>query len=286
MGLPFAKLQGAGNGYIVVDGRGEERDWSALASAMAAERLGIGSDGIAVARDSQIAPIGMQIFNSDGSASEMSGNGIRLFAKFALERGLVSSGEHGVKIESGGAVKTVWPRLSNGRVVSARVAMGAPIFEPADIPVAAGPSTGPGPLIDHPLALPDRTLRVTCLSLGNPHAVAILEEPVEDFPLSEVGPFVQEHPFFPNRVNFEIVNVVDRRSLRARVYERGEGETLSSGTGSTAAAVAARLQGRTDDAISVTLRGGSLEISWDGRGEAFLEGPTVEVFTGEWQGGG
>lgn len=123
---------------------------------------------------------------------------------------------------------------------------------------------------------------VTCLAIGNPHAVAILEEPVAEFPLAEVGPAIMEHAYFPNRINFEIVNVLDRATLRARIFERGEGETLASGTGSTASMIAAHVHGLVDDAVEIRLRGGSLRVRWDGRGEAELEGPAVEVFRGVW----
>ena len=135
---------------------------------------------------------------------------------------------------------------------------------------------------DFPIQAGGRELKITCLAVGNPHAVVIMEEPVEEFPLLEIGPHVESHELFPNRVNFEIVNVIDRSHIRARIFERGAGETMSSGTGSTAAASAARAHSLVDDAVEVIVDGGVLKISWDESGEAFLEGPAVEVFTGVW----
>jgi diaminopimelate epimerase len=163
---------------------------------------------------------------------------------------------------------------------AARVGMGEPRFEPAALPAALhAPSV---PVVDHPLEVAGRTLRVTLVSLGNPHAVVFPDEAVEEFPLAELGPLVQLHSMFPRRVNFEVANVLGRDRLRARIYERGEGETLASGTGSTACAVAARLRGAVDDTVHVELRGGELRIDWPGRGEAFLTGPASEIYRGEW----
>jgi diaminopimelate epimerase len=282
VGLAFAKLQGAGNGYLAVDGRAARCDWSALAIAMTQHRLGVGSDGLLVVQHSDIAAVRMRVFNSDGSEAEMSGNGIRLFAKFVLDREMAKPNADGLRIQTGGGLRTVVPTLVEGRVVSARVAMGIPTFTAAEIPVDSTTAGGAERIFDFPLEVAGRTIPINCLSLGNPHAVAILEEPVDEFPLAEVGPAVVNHPMFPNRINFEIVNVLARDVLRARIFERGEGETLSSGTGSTASAVAARAHGFTDDTVEVRLRGGRLRVEWAGQGEALLEGPAVEVFTGVW----
>jgi len=284
--LRFAKLEGAGNSYLAIDGRDEDRSWSALARAMARTHFGVGSDGIAVVQRSRSAQVRMRIFNSDGSEAEMSGNGIRLFSKFVIDRGIAEPGAEGLLVETGGGLRRVHPTLESGRVVGARVAMGEPCFEPERIPVLL--PERPDRVLDHPLALGSSgargalALRITCLSIGNPHAVAFPEAPVAAFPLAEVGPEVQNHAAFPNRINFEIVNVIDPGNLRVRVFERGEGETPSSGTGSTAAAIAARLHQPMEDRIAVHLPGGTLYVEWPGSGEAFLEGPTVEVFTGVW----
>ena len=266
MALPFAKLEAAGNGYVAVDGRGQARDWSELACRISAPHFGVGSHGLVVALPSERAAVRMRIFNSDGSEAEMSGNGLRLLAKFVLDRGIAAAGPEGLQVETAAGVRTVWPELSEGRMRGGRIAMGVPHVERDPRRLVAG----------------ERTLEVTVVDVGNPHAVLLLEEPVSGYPLGEVGPAVQAHPDFPNGVNFEIVNVLARDRLRARIFERGEGETPASGTGSTACAVAAHTRGRVGDSVTVEVPGGELRVSWSGDGEAYLEGPTREVFSGVW----
>ena len=284
MTLEFAKLHGAGNDYIAIDGRNIDRDWGALSIEMSRLAFGVGSDGIVVVQDSDVAQVRMRIYNPDGSEAEMSGNGIRLFSKFVIDRKITLPEGDGLKVETGGGVRTVWPTMEGERMVAAKVAMGVPTFKPAEIPVDTA-RTGELTIIkNYPIQVGERELVVTCLAVGNPHAVVIMDEPVEDFPLAEIGPGVENHQLFPNRINFEIVNVISRSRIRARIFERGAGETLSSGTGSTAAASAARAHGLVDDAVDVVVDGGVLRISWDETGEAFLEGPAVEVFTGVWPG--
>lgn len=282
MVIPFAKLQAAGNAYVVVDGRGRDVDWPAFSQRICDPHFGVGSDGLAVVADSRVARVRMRIFNSDGSESEMSGNGIRLFAKFVLDRALAGLDRGALTIETGGGVRSVVPRFGPRGVEAGRVAMGTPTFSAAAIPVRASAVGDRAPILDHPLAVAGRIVPVTCLAIGNPHAVALLDEPVDGFPLDEVGQAVVHHPIFPNRINFEIVNVIDRATLRVRVFERGEGETLASGTGSTASMIAAHLHGLVDDDVCVRLRGGELRVHWNGAGEAVLEGPTAEVCSGEW----
>lgn len=285
MEIAFSKLQAVGNGYIVVDGRSGGHDWPRLARDMGRAHFGVGSDGLAVVERSSAAHVRMRIFNTDGSEAEMSGNGIRLFAKFVLDRRLVRLASGPLRVETGGGVREVHPIFEAGAgspMRAARVAMGAPVFEAERIPVVAEGLDPARPVRDWPLSVAGRTLTVTCLSLGNPHAVALLEEPVETFPLHEIGPLVQGHAAFVNGINFEIANRLDDGSIRARIFERGEGETLASGTGSTASAVAARLRGWVGDRTRVHLPGGVLTVEWDGSGEAWLEGPAVHVFDGVW----
>jgi diaminopimelate epimerase len=288
--MEFALLQAAGNRYVAVDGRSSHADWSAVARDACRARLGVGSDGLLVVQDSRRAAVRMRVINSDGSEAEMSGNGLRLFAKFVLDRGFARLEQGALEVETGAGLRTVWPVIEAGRMTSGRIAMGLPVFDAPSIPldadrpelIAAPPGAPPTAM----LRVAGRAIHVCCLSLGNPHAVALLEEPVDDFPLEEVGPAVQVHPLFPNRVNFEVVNVLGPTRIRARIFERGEGETLSSGTGSTASAVAARAAKRVGDAVDVELRGGVLRVDWSPSGEVFLEGPVVEVFRGRWSDGG
>ena len=282
--LPFTKLHGAGNDYIAIDGRGIDRDWAALAAAMSAPHFGAGADGIVVALHSDRAQVRMRIFNPDGSEAEMSGNGVRLFAKFVIDGKIVEPSPDGLLVETMAGIRTVTPFMADGVMVAGRVAMGEPLLRPDDIPVDQAAAGDVDRVLNLSVEAGGRTLRVTCLSVGNPHAVALLDEDIDDFPLRDVGPHVERHPYFPNRINFEIVNVLDRGRVKARIFERGAGETLSSGTGSAAVCVAARLHGLIDDEVEVLVPGGSLKLIWPGRGEVFLEGPTVEVFTGVWPG--
>jgi len=282
MTVEFAKLHGAGNDYIAIDGRGVDRDWGALSKEMSLLAFGVGSDGIVLVQDSEVAQIRMRVYNPDGSEAEMSGNGIRLFSKFVIDRKIALPAEDGMTVETGGGVRTVWPTMEGDKMIAAKVAMGIPTFVPSEIPVDTAQTGDLDIIKKFPIQAGDRELEVTCLAVGNPHAVVVMEESVEDFPLVEVGPHVESHKLFPNRINFEIVNVISRSKIRARIFERGAGETMSSGTGSTASAAAARSHGLVDDAVDVVVDGGVLKISWDEKGEAFLEGPAVEVFTGVW----
>lgn len=282
MTVEFAKLHGAGNDYIAIDGRGIDRDWGALSKEMSLLAFGVGSDGIVLVQDSEVAQIRMRVYNPDGSEAEMSGNGIRLFSKFVIDRKIALPAAGGMTVETGGGVRTVWPTMEGNKMVAAKVAMGVPTFIPSEIPVDITQIGDLDIIKKFPIQAGSRELIITCLSVGNPHAVVVMEESVEDFPLVKVGPHVESHKLFPNRINFEIVNVISRSKIRARIFERGAGETMSSGTGSTASASAARAHGLVDDAVDVIVDGGVLQISWDEKGEAFLEGPAVEVFKGVW----
>ena len=279
--LPFMKLQGAGNDYIAIDGRGEHYDWNKLSIAMSTPAFGVGSDGIVVVFDSNTADIRMRIYNPDGSEAEISGNGIRLFTKFVIDKKIFVPKNNVIKIETGDGIKTVYPSLENGKVVSSKVEMGVPNFIASKIPILV-PDINDSDSPKFDMEILGHNLVITCLSIGNPHAVSILNSNVEEFPLVEVGKIVEKHEFFPNRINFEIVNVISRSKIRARIFERGAGETLSSGTGSTASASACRYNGLVDDRVEVILDGGNLNISWDENEMAMLEGPSVEVFQGVW----
>jgi len=279
--LPFMKLQGAGNDYIAIDGRGENYDWNKLSIAMSTPAFGIGSDGIVVVFDSNTADIRMRIYNPDGTEAEISGNGIRLFTKFVIDKKIFIPKNNLIKIETGDGIKTVYPSLENGKVVSSKVEMGVPNFIASKIPILV-PDINDSDSPKFDMEILGHNLVITCLSIGNPHAVSILNSNVEEFPLVEVGKIVEKHEFFPNRINFEIVNVISRSKIRARIFERGAGETLSSGTGSTASASACRYNGLVDDKVEVILDGGNLDISWDEKEMAILEGPSVEVFQGVW----
>ena len=278
--MNFIKLQATGNDFVLIDARRMKRDWSALAKAMCHRHFGVGADGLLLILPSKIADFYMRMFNPDGSEAEACGNGLRCATRYAEDNGLAKG--PGIKIETPAGIKIARIKGKN----SIQVAMGKPILAPSAIPVIVERkgTRDTVPVTDYPLTVDKMKLKITCVSLGNPHAVSFVEQPVADFPLTEVGPKVEHHPMFPNRVNFEIVNVISQSKLRARVWERGAGETLSCGTGACAIAVAARLKKLTDNPVDIILPGGTLTVDWDGKGEVLLSGPAVIVFNGEWLG--
>ena len=298
--MQFTKLQGAGNDYIFVDGLSQQRDWSELSRRVSDRHFGIGSDGLIVAAPSKTADVRMRMWNADGSESEMCGNGIRCLAKFVLERGLVPAPNGALSVETGAGLIAVTPLWEDGRITGARVDMGTPVLRAADVPVdptALGPSDfaqldagivealglAPHDLVfDAPLAADGTAFVGSAVSMGNPHFVALLDEPVAGVPLERVGPLIEHHAAFSNRVNFTVANVESRGRIVSRTWERGSGQTMACGTGVCATVVAARLHGLVDDDVSVRVPGGELTITWPGHGPVIMEGDAVEVFSGEW----
>ena len=277
--MRFTKMHGAGNDYVFIDARRQHRDWPGLAVAMSDRHRGVGSDGIILAQDSDEAHLRMRMFNADGSEAEMCGNGIRCLIRFALDRGIVPAGTSPVSVETPAGVLPVTPCWDGDEMVRAAVSMGQPRLNAQEIPVDV---PGHTQVMDHPLRVDGYRLRISCVSMGNPHAVAFLDTPVDEFPLHVIGPVVENHSMFPNRANFEIANVIDAAHLKVRVWERGSGLTLACGSGASAVAVVARLQGRIGDEATVSLPGGDLVVRWPGSGDVVLEGPVQEVFEGEW----
>ena len=283
--MKFTKMQGAGNDYIFIDARYMEADWPALSQAMSDRHFGVGGDGIILILPSDVAHLKMRMFNADGSEGEMCGNGIRCFAKYAIERGIAHPGESGLRVETLAGERTVIPLMKGVEVVRARVAMGAPQLEPSKVPVVLGtaPTENVGAaVVNYPVEIGGTSLKLSFVSMGNPHAVAFIRQRVDEFPLHTIGPLVEHHSMFPKRVNFEVVNVERNGTLEARVWERGSGETMACGTGACAIAVASRLLGLTSGPIDITLPGGTLKVDWDGEGEVYLEGDAVQTFEGEW----
>ena len=282
--MKFTKMHGAGNDYIYIDARGMDKDWPSLSRQMSDRHFGIGGDGIILVLESQVADLKMRMFNADGSEGEMCGNGIRCFAKYAIERRIVLSEVQSLKVETMAGLRTIAPEYQGDKVIGARVSMGPPGLDPQDLPVilAASLDYERGPVLNYPCRVDGLELALTFVSMGNPHAVAFLDQSVDEFPLHTIGPKVENLPMFPRRVNFEVVNVNGEGRVTARVWERGSGETMACGTGACAIAVAARLQGLSQGPVDITLPGGILNIDWDGEGEVFLEGPAEEVFSGEW----
>ena len=281
--MRFTKMHGAGNDYVLMDARDLEEDWATLARAMCDRHMGVGADGMLLVLPSNEANVRMRMLNPDGSEAEMCGNGIRCLAKYVLEREIAEAGKDPLSVETLTGVRLIEPTWSDGLVERARVAMGAPELRPERVPVTVSDDMSGGPVLDFPLDVDGHLLNLTFVSMGNPHAVAFIDTPVADFPLARIGPQVEHHRIFPNKVNFSIVNVRDSWAVVARVWERGAGETLACGTGACAIAVAARLHGFTGEDVDITLPGGALTISWDGSGEVYLEGPAEEVFEGDWR---
>jgi diaminopimelate epimerase len=278
-------MHGAGNDYIYVDGVTDAApaDPVALAIRLSDRHKGVGSDGLVYILPSDVADVRMRMWNADGSESEMCGNAVRCVAKLAYEKGIVRRDR--VTIETLAGIKTLDLTVVDGRVPFARVDMGAPIFEPDRIPVApeqaadaASRRAGPD-FLRRFVAVGDRLFEMSCVSMGNPHAVVFVDD-VANYPVTVWGPLLENHPLFPRRANIEFVQVLGPDRVRARVWERGSGETLACGTGACAiAAVCATLE-RTGRHVTVDLPGGSLVIDWERGGPAFLSGPCEHVFDG------
>ncbi len=272
--MRFWKVHGLGNDYILIDNRDgklEEGEMGPLARRLCERRFSVGADGLLLVQDSAVADARMRIFNADGSEAEMCGNGIRCFAKYCYESGVARRGELAVETLAG--VRRTWLTVVGGEVRRVRVDMGRPALERRAIPML-----GEGRCVDEELEVDGDRFRVTCLSLGNPHCVTFVND-VESFPVREVGPRVENHRLFPNRVNAEFVQVLGRTELRVRVWERGCGETLACGTGACASVVAGNLLKKIVARATVHLLGGDLEVEYSG--SVFLTGPAEKVYEGE-----
>ena len=287
--MNFTKLQGTGNDFVLIETDDLKHDWSPLAKAMCDRHFGIGADGLLLLLPSDTADFRMRIINSDGSEAEACGNGLRCLAKYILDKGLfprkdgvTSPGQ--IRVETMAGVRIIRVNKIGGSA-KIQIGMGAPKFEASQIPVviASGEEiVDIKSLLSYAVTIDDKELRLNFVSMGNPHAVCFWQQPIADFPLSLIGPKVEHLAIFPNRVNFEIANVVSRQRIEVRVWERGAGETLACGTGACAVAVAAQLHGYIDNEVDIILPGGILQAEWNGAGEVFLSGDTKFVFTGEW----
>lgn len=289
--MKFTKMHGCGNDYIYVNGfteKVEQEKKQELVRKWSDRHFGIGGDGVifinpvtgpGTAHDmgdgGQPADFEMEMYNADGSRAEMCGNGIRCVAKFVYEKGLTDSTS--IRVVSCGKVKQLVLSVQDGKVVTVRVNMGAPILRASDIPVISDRKE----VIGEEIEVNGEVYQMTCVSMGNPHAVVFLDD-VEQLELEAIGPFFEKHPRFPNRVNTEFVEVLDRRTVRMRVWERGTGETLACGTGACAAVAACVLNGLTENEVTVKLLGGELKICWDrDENTVYMTGPAETVFEGE-----
>lgn len=278
MKIRFTKMQGCGNDYVYINGfteKIEQEKKPDFVRRVSDRHFGIGSDGVIFINPSKEADFEMEMFNADGSRSEMCGNGIRCVAKFVHDKGMTEASEF--SIISGGQVKYMHLTVEEGVTKAVRVDMGEPVLVPAQVPVIAEGQQA----VDEPITVCGQQYRMTCVSMGNPHAVVFMED-VDHLDIERIGPHFENHERFPRRTNTEFVEVLDRQHVKMRVWERGTGETLACGTGCCATAVACVLNGLTDRHVTVDVLGGSLMIDWDeATNRVFMTGPAEFVFEGE-----
>lgn len=276
--INFTKMEGLGNDYVYIDCTKMTDDdvikTSKLAKKVSDRHFGIGSDGLILICKSNVADFKMKMYNSDGSEAEMCGNGIRCVAKYVYDFGLTKNTS--INIETLAGIKKIDLTVENGKVIFATVNMGRPILEPSKIPVISNEN----PVKNLELKAEDRKFKFTCVSMGNPHAITVIDD-VDRFDIEKYGPILEKDEHFPKKSNIEFIEIVDRTHIKMRVWERGSGETLACGTGACAVCVSAILNNLVDEnkEISVNLLGGELKIKWDDF--VYMKGPAKVVFTGQ-----
>ena len=275
--MRFTKMQGCGNDYVYVDGNAERilpEKKPELVRRLSDRHFGIGSDGVIFINPSDQADFEMEMYNADGTRAEMCGNGIRCVGKFVYDKGLTNKID--ITVISAGKIKYLALFVKEGKVETVKVNMGAPELTAALVPVLCDS----GQAIDEPITVQGKTYRMTCVSMGNPHAVVFMDD-VESLAIEKIGPYFENHERFPKRTNTEFVNVIDRNTVQMRVWERGTGETLACGTGACATVVACILNGLTEETVKVKLLGGDLTVTWDREADLiYMTGPAVTVFEG------
>ncbi len=284
--MRFTKMHGQGNDFVVIGpGASEARDLVSLSTEMCHRQMGVGGDGLIAILPSDKADFRMRIFNADGSEPEMCGNGVRCAAKYYVEKvmpsekGATADGNVKISVETLAGIRIITAACKDGKVDTLTVDMGAPILHPPLIPV----STDQDNATALPVVVGGQSLRVTCVSMGNPHAVVFVDSNPFDMDISVIGPALERHEMFPRRTNVEFVQVLSENEMRMRVWERGCGETLACGTGACATLVASSLNNMASRSAVIHLRGGDLHIDWDEKtGAMFMTGGAVSVFEGEW----
>lgn len=276
--MKFTKMHGLGNDYVYVNCFKETVDNPAEVSIKVSDRhFGIGSDGLILIKPSDIADFRMDMYNADGSQAEMCGNGIRCVAKYVYDYGLTD--KTSISIETLAGIKYLDLHIENGKAETITVNMGSPILQPDMIPVVSDKEK----VVDEPIVVQGKEYKMTCVSMGNPHCIVFVDD-TEHFPLEKIGPDFECHRAFPKRVNTEFIQVLDRKTVNMRVWERGSGETLACGTGACASTVACILNGLTEDEITLHLLGGDLLVRWDKEENlVYMTGPATVVFDGEIQ---
>ena len=274
--IKFTKMHGLGNDYVYIDSINQTiENESSLAKFVSNRHFGIGSDGLILICKSDIADFQMRMFNSDGSEAEMCGNGIRCVGKFVYDKGLTDKTT--VKIETLAGIKTLVLNTKDGKVETARVDMGEPILEAEKIPVISKEQ----PVKNLELEAENKKFKFTCVSMGNPHAITIVEN-TKEFDVEKYGKILEVDKAFPKKANIEFAQIIDKENIKMRVWERGAGETLACGTGACATAVACNLNGLTDRKVNIELLGGTLNIEWNETdNHVYMTGPAVTVFDGE-----
>lgn len=275
--VKFTKMHGCGNDYIYVNCFTEKiEEPSVIAKKVSDRHFGIGSDGLILICPSETADFKMRMFNADGSEGKMCGNGIRCVAKYVYDNGMTD--KEVITVETLSGIKTLQLAVSEGRVQAVTVDMGSPVLTPSQIPVKCEGDR----MINQPVSVGGKEYYITCVSMGNPHAVVFTEEEVTALNLEKIGPLFENHEIFPDRVNTEFIHVIDETTIDMRVWERGSGETLACGTGACASVVACVLNHKTEDEVLVHLLGGDLEVRYDReKNTVLLTGPAEFICTGE-----
>lgn len=276
--MKFTKMQGCGNDYVYINGFNEkisQEKKPKLVRKISDRHFGIGSDGAIFINPSSQADFEMEMYNADGSRSEMCGNGIRCVGKYVYDH--LMTKETDITVISAGKVKYLNLLVDNGKVFEVCVNMDEPILDASQIPVISDKNQ----VINEPITVQDKEYHMTCVSMGNPHAVVFMDH-IKDLDIDSIGPYFENHTCFPNRTNTEFVEVIDKNHINMRVYERGTGETLACGTGCCASVVACILNHMTDDSVYVNVLGGTIKVSWDRtKNKVYMTGPAVTVFEGE-----
>lgn len=275
--MKFTKMEGLGNDYVYVNCFEEQVDNpQELAIRVSDRHFGIGSDGLILIKPSEIADFTMDMYNADGTRSEMCGNGIRCVGKYVYDYGLTKKTD--ILIETLAGVKKLHLAVNEkNQVYEVTVMMGEPVLKPELVPVVASGEQ----VVNTPINVDGTAYNITCVSMGNPHAIVFVDD-VSEISIEKIGPLFEHHDLFPRRVNAEFVQIIDRDHVRMRVWERGTGETLACGTGACATAVACILNGKTNEEVTVHLLGGDLRIQWDrGKNLVYMTGPATTVFDGE-----
>ena len=274
--MKFTKMHGCGNDYVYVNCLKEKINHPDAVSKFVSDRhFGIGSDGLILIHPSEVADFRMAMYNADGSEGSMCGNGIRCVAKYVYDYGLTDKTH--ISVETKAGIKYLDLTVENGKVSLVKVNMGAPILNAKEIPVVSSKET----MIHEPIIVREKEYYITCVSMGNPHAVTIVDD-TASFPVEEIGPYFENHEIFPDRVNTEFIQLISRSEINMRVWERGSGETWACGTGTCASVVACVLNGYTDSHVLVHLLGGDLVIDYDREADiVWMTGPATTVFDGE-----